>query len=76
MSELSSSSTTTFLLEAARRDGRSGDAVDIAIVSPVTARWLFVSMSRRLGLFYSTLSSAKQQPSNVYVGVNTKPNVV
>lgn len=33
MSELSSSSSTTFLLEAARRDGRSGDTLDIAIVS-------------------------------------------
>lgn len=30
ISELSSSSTTTFLLEATRRDGRSGDAADIA----------------------------------------------
>lgn len=30
ISELSSSSTTTFLLEATRRDGLSGDAADIA----------------------------------------------
>lgn len=32
-SESSSSSTTTFLLEAVRREGRSGDAADIATLS-------------------------------------------
>jgi hypothetical protein len=32
-SESSSSSTTTFLLEAVRREGRSGDAADIATVN-------------------------------------------
>jgi hypothetical protein len=43
MSELSSSSSsTTFLLEAARREGRSGDALDIAIVSFSITRWLLV----------------------------------
>jgi len=37
-SESSSSSTTTFLLEAVRREGRSGDAADIATVSSSITR--------------------------------------
>lgn len=37
-SESSSSSTTTFVLEAVRREGRSGDAADIATVSSSITR--------------------------------------
>lgn len=63
MSELSSSSSTTFLLEAARREGRSGDAFDMSIVSFSITRWLLVSMSCRLGSFYSnTFESPNNSP--------------
>jgi hypothetical protein len=42
ISELSSSSSTAFLLEVARRDGRSGDAFDIVAVYLSSTRWLLV----------------------------------
>jgi hypothetical protein len=71
ISELSSSSSTTFLLEAARREGRSGDALDIAIVSFSTTRWLLVWVV--VSVHFTRALSRRQTTTML---TRSKPNLV